>query len=421
MQASLRYWGICVVVTPEQKVKNVEAFESLIKVAAYGGGPILPLTEWCSLAPIHPTGGYWYFSFECPACRLVSPMFRDFSDGNLGNPFVNFGLVATCYFCKAIVRVGAVYIRSAQWPLEPSQKPPESEYANRLPRKYKDDPEQRPVSGPLHHYTSLDALRSIVKTKTLWATNVHYMHDTTESEFGLELMRQVAAEARKAAAGIDAEFLTVFLVWLDRRVFESASVYVLCFSEARDKLSQWRGFTTYGQGVCLSIDSVRLVERMQAYGWTFQHCRYNRISQLTWAESILSRMRRQAATARAGIDESNAERFDVVLQSNLSDLLQVAATLKDEAFADEREVRFISPMINGGDERIAYRLGKTASIPYVEFRLVEGEDDLAIHEIMLGPSPTQELTLSHITKIVRQNRIREPCIVSASRIPYREL
>ena len=88
-------------VTAEQKSNNVKAFEAVVKVAAFGGGPIAPLTEWYSLDPIHPTGGYWYFSSECPACRRPCLLFRDFSDGNLGNPFRNCGVEVTCNFCKA--------------------------------------------------------------------------------------------------------------------------------------------------------------------------------------------------------------------------------------------------------------------------------------------------------------------------------
>lgn len=402
--------------------QNVKAFETLIKVAALGeGGPIAPLTHWYQLGPIQPTGGYWYFSFECPTCHRVSPMFRDSSDGHLGNPFKNYGVTAACYFCNANVQCASENIRSAQWPLEPGQAPVKSEYANRPLRKYKDDPEYRPVSGSLHHYTSLDAFLSIVNSKSLRATNVHYLNDSSESELGLKLMKQVGEEARRTAEGIDAEFLAYFVEWLDGSVLDSASVYVLCFSEAHNQLSQWRGYTEHGRGICLSIDSGLLVKRMQAYGWTFQHCRYNRISQLSWAEAILSRMRREAATNYTGIEGDKKKGFNAVLQNCLSDLLQVAATIKNEAFAEERELRFISPMINVGDERIAYRVGKTALIPYVQFRLVDGEDGLDVDEIMVGPSPTQHLTHSSITGVVKQNRLKEPCIVSDSQIPYREL
>jgi len=412
--------GVFVLVTPEQKARNVKACEDLIKVAALGGGPVAPLPDWLSLAHITPAGGYWYFSFDCPECRKTSPMFRDFSDGNLGNPFVNYGFHATCFFCKSNIECASENVRSSQWPLEPGEEAPESEYAHNPARKYKDDPEYRPLSGPLHHYTSFEALLSIVQTKVLWATNVHYLNDASESELGLEIMSQIAAEARKTSEGVDLEFLTFFLEWLTGSVFESASVYVLCFSEAHDQLSQWRGYTAHGRGICLSIDSTLLVERMQALGWTFQHCRYNRTSQLAWAEAILSRMRRESASNRPKI-EDKAERFDAVIRNCLSDLLQVAATIKNEAFAEEREVRFISPMIDIADKRIAYRAGRTTLIPYVQFQLAEGEDPLAIHEIMIGPSPTQHLTKTAIAGVVTQNRLKKPCVVSASQIPYREL
>lgn len=406
--------------TPEQKANNVKAFENLIKSATFAGVQVAPLNEWFSLAPITPRGGYWYFSFECPKCGKTSPMFRDFSDGNLGNPFVNYGLHTTCFSCKSNIKCASENITSSQWPLEPGEKVPESEYAHNPVRMHNNDPECRPLSGPLHHYSSLEALLSISKTKALWATNIHYLNDASESELGLEFMRQIADEARKTANGTDAEFLTFFLDWLNGRVFESASVYVLCFSEAHDQLSQWRGYTAHGRGICLSIDTSLLVKRMQALGWTFQPCRYNRTSQLTWAEAILSRLRREAASNLPNID-NKTERFDTVINKNLSDLLQVAATIKNEAFAEEREVRFISPIISIADDRIKFRAGKTTLIPFVEFKLAEGEDDLAIHEIMIGPNPTQHLTQAALNGVVTQNRIKRPCIISTSRIPYREL
>ena len=118
-------------------------------------------------------------------------------------------------------------------------------------------------------------------------------------------------------------------------------------------------------------------------------------------------------------EESKNARFNAVLQNSMSDLLQVAATIKNEAFAEEREVRLISPMINAGDERIQYRAGGKVRIPYVHFRLTEGENSLAIHRIMVGPSQTQSSTQASISELVRK-KLKEPCVVSTSKIPYRE-
>lgn len=408
-------------VTPEQKTKNVEAFETVIKVAALGDAPVAPLTDWYSLAPIEPTGGHWYFSFECQACQRVSPMFRDFSDGHLGNPFANYGVQAVCYFCKQSSRCPSECIRSAQWSLQPGQPPVRSEYASRVARKYKEDPEYRPLSGPLHHYTSVDALLSIVRTKSLWATNVRYLNDSSESELGLALMREVAEEARTTATGIDSEILAYLVEWLDSRRPENAAVYVLSFSTAHNQLSQWRGYTKYGQGVCLSIDSGLLVRRMQAQGWTFQNCRYKRTSQLTWADAILSRVRREAATRIFGAGQYKKDELDAVLHNCLSDLLQVAATIKHQAFEQEHEVRFISPMMNSNDPRIAYRPGGSMPIPYVNFRLAHDAGDLVLHEVMVGPGSTQELIRASITKALKHEGSKGPCTVSLSQIPYREL
>jgi hypothetical protein len=411
------------VVTAEQKSNNAKAFEAVVKVAAFGGGPIAPLTGWYSLAPIHPIGGYWYFASACSACRRPCPLFRDFSDGNLGNPFRNCGVEATCNFCNASLRCASETISSIQWPLEPGQSAPRTEYANQVARRYMDDPQYQPISGPLHHYTSVAALPSILNSKSFWATNIHFLEDSSECELGLARIRQVAEEARATSIGIDLEILTYLIEWLGGLTSESESVYVLSMSKDHNKLSQWKGFTTYGQGVCLSIDSMLLVRRMQVQGWTFQNCRYNPMSQFAWADAILSRIRREAATNYSGIEKEKKQIFDSVLQNSLPELLQVAAIMKHGAFVDESEVRFISPMININDPRVAFRTrpGRVTRIPYVEFRLADGVENLSIDEVMVGPGPEQELVKSSIVTSLKENSVRPPWRVSLSDIPYREL
>lgn len=40
---------------------------------------------------------------------------------------------------------------------------------------YRDKP-----AGTLYHYTSLDAVQSILREGGLWATDIHYFNDSTE-------------------------------------------------------------------------------------------------------------------------------------------------------------------------------------------------------------------------------------------------
>jgi hypothetical protein len=403
----------------KQNDKNVKAFESVIKVAAgEGGHPVAPLMGWYSLEQVSPAGGCWYFVATCLRCRFVSPLFADYSEGDLGNPFKGGGVHSACHFCSAPISCPSEQFRSFRWPLAPGQDPPESEYRNRKPRKYKDDPESRPLRGPLHHYTSLEALESVIRSRCLWATHVNFLNDTSESKLGLRLMAKVAREAMGDALGADAEFLHYFLRWIEGHAFEDVSVYVLCFSEAHDDLGQWRAYTNYGSGVCLSLSSSMLVARMQEQGWTFQNCRYGQPSQLTWADAILSRMRTQASVKLGATEASHVARFDEVLSATMPDLLQVAATIKHSAFSAERETRFISPMIRAGDPRIHFYAKGKLSIPYVHFDL--GETPLSVHQIMVGPGADQPSMQARVAKLVREAGVVGPCILGATDIPYRE-
>ncbi len=283
------------------------------------------------------------------------------------------------------------------------------------------DPDYHPISGPLYHYTSLDALLSIIKNKRLRATNIRYLNDSSESELGLTRIRQIAQQARAKAYGVDQEIFNYVLNWLDNQRSDTDSVYLISFSEAANQLSQWRSYTRYGRGVCLSIEVGVLVNRMQAQGWTFQNCRYNRKSQFAWANAILSRFRREAAAYCADSKDDPKFGIAVIFQRCLSDLLQVAATIKNEAFIEECEVRFISPRINITDSRVSHRLGKTTLIPFVEFQVADAVGDLYIHEIMVGPGPNQRGVQSTIASALKDAGAKGLCLVSPSNIPYREL
>jgi len=272
----------------------------------------------------------------------------------------------------------------------------------------------------MYHYTSIDAFLSIVESKTLRATSLDYLNDESEGELGIALIREVAAEQRKTADATAGAFLETLLFWIDNKYLRgNGSVYVLCFSERPDQLSQWRGYTPHGRGICLGIDIGILVRRMQQLGtgWTFQNCRYNRDSQFGWATAIVNRMRRQAPSA-----PSDPNDFDLVIARNMSDIIGVAALMKDEAFADEREVRFISPMIPHHDPRVKFRASKSTIIPYIDFPLVEGPDEsIEQMELWIGPGPAQRLTHAAGARVMARHQLAKGVGYYPSKIPYREL
>jgi hypothetical protein len=288
------------------------------------------------------------------------------------------------------------------------------------------DPEYRPIQGLLYHYTSIDALLSIADQKVLRATHIGYLNDARESDLGMSLLKITVEEAHKSAVGADRDFLGFLLHWLDNQWLYAASgsIYVVCFSEVCNQLSQWRGYTPHGRGVCLGIDAAILLTCMQrmGVGWTFQNCRYTQQGHLAWVNAILTGMRREVArNPKADWKDQDSLRL---IGLHLSALLQTMAIMKDLSFYEEREVRFVSPIIALDDSRIRFRAGKTSIIPYIEFELKVGTGDgepLPSIEIWTGPSPTQQLTHAALPSLMRTSRLAKDVSSKWSQIPYREL
>ncbi len=101
--------------TEDKKTKNLKEFEALVK-AASAGTPISPLQHQFDLSGIKPENGQWYFAIECPNCKHATPIFRDYSEGELGNPFTGpGGVTVSCHYCPAELRAAAPAIHSLLW------------------------------------------------------------------------------------------------------------------------------------------------------------------------------------------------------------------------------------------------------------------------------------------------------------------
>jgi len=108
-----------------------------------------------------------------------------------------------------------------------------------------------------------------------------------------------------------------------------------------------------------------------------------------------------------------------------SEIFQIAATIKNAHFSHEREVRFISPVIELADSQVKFRPSRTTLIPYVEFKIGDAGEPMSVPEVMIGPSPSQALTVAATAAIVQQLTNRGKIVgdwqVRPSDIPYREI
>lgn len=215
----------------------------------------------------------------------------------------------------------------------------------------------------LYHYCSADKCFNILKSKTIRLSDITKSNDAAELELLFPDLFQVVLKKYlenpfpfkfDGLTNSDAMYSLIQLsegVW-DRQFEEGDFAnFVLCFSEVRDSLSQWRGYADNGNGCCLGFskeilqqfcDSTNGVLRLEKIEYVTQDKIDSIIDQT--ANEILEELR----TLRKWIIENmtfNDEcadtdgllwyNFNGMIESTFTDSLR----LKYDHFSDEHEWR----------------------------------------------------------------------------------
>ena len=106
----------------------------------------------------------------------------------------------------------------------------------------------------LFHYTDLAGLQGIVQGHDLWLTHSRYSNDDEEMLHGQRTVQRVLEERRAAAAGDPDR-----IAYLERlaaliKAPSPEGVYICCFCQTDNVLSQRRGYGANGTGVSIQLD-----------------------------------------------------------------------------------------------------------------------------------------------------------------------
>lgn len=271
----------------------------------------------------------------------------------------------------------------------------------------------------LYHYTSLETMTKIIAGEAIFATSIHYLNDSTEWLHARNMLLKRATRIRKRhSRGHDATALD----WLIRYPSSpnALNVYVSSFSEKSDDLSQWRGYTRPGQGVCIGFSGKALNEIASSFQASEDGTRpatFSALGKIIYTtpqayrafDHILS-----LAPSCVDIVDGHVVRawIDLIVDQN-------APFYKVSSFADEAEWRMSFVENSHLDMPLPqkFRVGSTMLIPYVEVSL-RGRMLELIKHIVIGPTPHKELS----TRAVKQFLITAqlPHVpVNASSVPFR--
>jgi hypothetical protein len=233
----------------------------------------------------------------------------------------------------------------------------------------------------IYHYTSVDALLSILATKRMWATNLLYTNDPTDLTHG---ERIIGAALDEAMASCSNAFTCK---WLDcfkqttRINLERNDRYSISFCTNGDLLSQWRGYGAAGGGFAMGWDSVSEFPGLpMRVGIT-----YDEQTQQTVVRDIITTHVEHVAGIGSTPDDAEFERLKYATGSLGVYLSLCLSYFKHPAFTAEDEFRWVYEALDHAlpeGLQLFFRRFGTIVKPYVEVDFSRGK----LIEVIYGPT-----------------------------------
>ena len=263
-----------------------------------------------------------------------------------------------------------------------------------------------PVPPVLYHYTTQGGLLGILRDNCMWATAAHYLNDSSEYAYGLELIADaLRAESTKANSHEEAANLSAIAEALSPFL----SICVVSLSSEGDLLSQWRAYAGNLGGFALGLRSEYLREAAHPQGFYLVPCLYTRADQQEAASQLIEEFReRMVASTEWGLREQGG---------CVAAVMRLAMMLKDSSFAEEREWRLISmpKMVTA----LEFRQGTSMLVPFFKFAL-DTRRDAYLDSVRVGPTPHRELSVNAVRMLLRKLELSNADhMVTETRIPFR--
>jgi hypothetical protein len=297
---------------------------------------------------------------------------------------------------------------------------------------------QFPHIESIYHYTSLSGLIAIIETQSIFCTNINFLNDKKEFQYGVDLIQKVIEKLK------DEKFEISVLEEIEKNIEHifKTERYVTCFSKKGDLLSQWRAYANNGKGVAIGFDFHSFHHSIEQ-NINGKHIDYEESEQKKVIEELI-RIIVNFFVERKEIIDWEDYSFDWLVTTVIFDFLQdIIASYKSSSFSEEQEYRFEYTIDDNirkkGDEEIHFRSSESMIIPFIkletEYRkfLREKEngkyddygaypsivlDKLPINEIIVGPSLDFKTTKNAIEEILSKYKYKNVGI-KKSEIPYR--
>ena len=243
----------------------------------------------------------------------------------------------------------------------------------------------------LYHYTTQAGLLGIVESRTIWASAIVHLNDSSEWTRALGIGVQEVEDARKNHTHPKALEELGILSRMEGII--GHPFFVLSLSERSDQLSQWRGYGGTHSGFALGFSTQKLGSIASNHSFSLGRCLYDETTQRARMRQLIDseiNERLRGATTPTGF---------------YIDLMRLAPLLKDPGFAEECEWRFVSlPMF----DNVFFRTGPSTIVPYFRLPINLPSGECCLCEIVIGPTPHPTLARRAVRTLLDARGLSSP-------------
>lgn len=282
--------------------------------------------------------------------------------------------------------------------------------------------DERPAR--LYHYCDLNGLHGICMNRVLWCTDLTFTNDSNEVKHGMELIhKRLYFQAEKYKHTVIEENLKKLA---DNLTFwrSQLDIYIACFSEDKDNLSQWRAYGGGARGASIGMDID------QSFPNSFDEdinvmmgIVYDEGDQEDIIDTVIDCATKIYDRHRKNLSHSD-QKANKLLKSIMRELypllLEISIYFKDPSFLDEKEWRLVL-MREKSQGGVKTRVSSNFIIPYMEYYIDSNEiadDRIKVKEIVQGPQTDDERGLRSLEILVKQTDFSD-IDINKSKIPYR--
>ena len=270
--------------------------------------------------------------------------------------------------------------------------------------------------GSIYHYLSSNSLLGVVESKRFWATSIHYLNDFYEYNYAIDLVHDILHHDISPRTEVERGLIQSIIKHLDS--IRTHTVYVSCFSEEKDLLSQWRAYCPPEGGYCVGFNTEHIRSIAEKSNFTLIRCVYDVVQQRQYITDII------LETLNSYDPTSDNEAFNNEFSTSwyfISMLMVLIPVFKHPAFHEEKEWRLVSPLLTSKQLPIKYRSNKAILVPYVEAEISDDSGVLNIEEVIVGPNKDINLASSSINSFSESIEHLNVGRVTLSGVPYRSM